>query len=82
VPSAELIRPRAEVALTDGGEWRLHHAHAPVSVEQELFRAVRVSEAVDAAFKLLALLSTDTAFAWQERGKRRRQDARARQHSR
>jgi hypothetical protein len=47
------------VALTDGAEWRLYNAHAPVPVEQKLFRAVRVGEDVDAAFELLGLLSKD-----------------------
>ncbi len=47
------------VALTDGAEWRLYNAHAPVPVEQKLFRAVRVAEDLDAAFELLALLSKD-----------------------
>jgi Restriction Enzyme Adenine Methylase Associated len=47
------------VALTDGADWRVYNAHAPVPVEQKLFRAVRVAEDVDAAFELLALLSKD-----------------------
>jgi hypothetical protein len=47
------------VALTDGAEWRVYNAHAPVPVEQKLFRAVRVAEDLDAAFELLALLSKD-----------------------
>jgi hypothetical protein len=47
------------VALTDGAEWRLYNAHAPVPVEQKLFRAVRVTDDVEAAFELLALLSKD-----------------------
>jgi hypothetical protein len=47
------------VALTDGAEWRVYNAHAPVPVEQKLFRAVRVAEDLDAALELLALLSKD-----------------------
>jgi hypothetical protein len=47
------------VALTDGAEWRLYNAHAPVPVEQKLFRAVRLTEDIVAAFELLALLSKD-----------------------
>jgi Restriction Enzyme Adenine Methylase Associated len=47
------------VALTDGAEWRLYNAHAPVPVEQKLFRAVRVTDDVAAAFELLTLLSKD-----------------------
>jgi len=37
----------------------VYNAHAPVPVEQKLFRAVRVAEDLDAAFELLALLSKD-----------------------
>lgn len=47
------------VALTDGADWRVYNAHAPVPVEQKLFRAVHVAEDCDAAFELLALLSKD-----------------------
>lgn len=46
------------VALTDGAEWRVFNAHAPVPIEQKLFRAVRVED-VDAALELLTLLSKD-----------------------
>jgi hypothetical protein len=47
------------VALTDGAEWRLYNAHAPVPVEQKLFCAVRLTEDAEAAFELLTLLSKD-----------------------
>jgi hypothetical protein len=47
------------VALTDGAEWRLYNAHAPVPVEQKLFRTVRVTDDAAAAFELLTLLSKD-----------------------
>jgi hypothetical protein len=46
------------VALTDGAEWRVFNAHAPVPIEQKLFRAVRVED-IDAALDLLGLLSKD-----------------------
>lgn len=46
------------VALTDGAEWRVFNAHAPVPIEQKLFRAVRVED-VDGAAELLTLLSKD-----------------------
>ncbi|WP_084579905.1 hypothetical protein [Kutzneria sp. 744] len=45
------------VALTDGAEWRIYNAHAPVPVEQKLFRSVRLVEDVDEAVDVLALLS-------------------------
>lgn len=32
------------VALTDGNEWRIYNSHAPVPVEQKLFRVVRVAD--------------------------------------
>jgi Restriction Enzyme Adenine Methylase Associated len=47
------------VALTDGAEWRVYNAHAPVPVERKLFRTVRIAEDLEAAFELLALLSKD-----------------------
>jgi hypothetical protein len=46
------------VALTDGAEWRVFNAHAPVPVEQKLFRSVRVED-VGGALELLSLLSKD-----------------------
>ncbi len=30
------------VALTDGNEWRIYNAHAPVPVESKLFRRIRL----------------------------------------
>ncbi|MER5454634.1 hypothetical protein ABT008_07620 [Micromonospora sp. NPDC002389] len=45
------------VALTDGAEWRVYNAHAPVPIEHKLFRAVRIEDDVDAAIELLSLLS-------------------------
>jgi len=32
------------VALTDGNEWRIYNSHAPVPVEQKLFRVARVAD--------------------------------------
>ena len=45
------------VVLTNGDEYRMYNAHAPVPVEEKLFRTVRVSENVDEAADALALLS-------------------------
>jgi len=45
------------VALTDGNEWRIYNSHAPVPVEQKLFRVVRVADPgthVGQTLKLLA----------------------------
>ncbi|MFJ4513050.1 hypothetical protein [Streptomyces sp. NPDC088816] len=47
------------VALTNGAEWRVYNAHAPVPVEHKLFRTVRIADDVDAAHELLSLLSKD-----------------------
>ena len=47
--------------LTDGDEYHLYNAHAPVEVEEKLFRVVRVSDPGDAEFTAatLDLLSRD-----------------------
>jgi hypothetical protein len=45
------------VVLTNGDEYRMYNAHAPVPVEEKLFRTVRVSESVDEAADALGLLS-------------------------
>ncbi|MGC5021234.1 hypothetical protein [Micromonospora sp. DT47] len=47
------------VALTDGAEWRIYNAHAPVPIEHKLFRAVRLEQDIDGAAELLSLLSKD-----------------------
>lgn len=47
------------VALTDGAEWRIYNAHAPVPIEQKLFRSVRLAEDLDQAAEVLALLGRD-----------------------
>ncbi|ROO52663.1 hypothetical protein EDC02_7602 [Micromonospora sp. Llam0] len=46
------------VALTDGREWRIYNAHAPVPIEQKLFRAVRIDD-TEPAVALLSLFSRD-----------------------
>ncbi|MFI7519879.1 restriction system modified-DNA reader domain-containing protein [Micromonospora globbae] len=45
------------VALTNGAEWRVYNAHAPVPIDDKLFRAVRLEDDIDAAVDLLCLLS-------------------------
>ena len=47
------------VALTNGDEYRVYNAHAPVPVEEKLFRRVKVSEDVSAAAETLRLLSKE-----------------------
>jgi predicted type IV restriction endonuclease len=46
------------VALTDGMQWRIYNAHAPVPIEQKMFRAVRIDDP-EPAVELLSLLSKD-----------------------
>lgn len=45
------------VALTDGNEWRIYNSHAPVPVEQKLFRVVRVADPSTNAAATLRLLA-------------------------
>ena len=47
------------VVLTNGAEWRVYNAHAPVPIEQKLFRTVRIDEDLDSAYSVLQLLSKD-----------------------
>jgi hypothetical protein len=47
------------VALTDGAEWRIYNAHAPVPVEQKLFRSVKVDGEGTEVLDTLSLLSTE-----------------------
>ncbi|MER7585935.1 hypothetical protein ABTW72_00175 [Micromonospora sp. NPDC127501] len=47
------------VALTNGAEWRVYNAHAPVPIEDKLFRSVRLEDDIDAALELLCLLSKE-----------------------
>jgi hypothetical protein len=48
------------VALTNGAEWRIYNAHAPVPIEQKLFRKVRIDD-TDEALRTLPLLSKENA---------------------
>ena len=34
-------------------EWRVYNAHAPVPIEQKLFRTVRIDEDLDSAYSVL-----------------------------
>jgi hypothetical protein len=54
------------VALTDGNEWRLFNAHAPVDVEEKLFRQVRISEDRTAAAEALGYLARENITRAQE----------------
>jgi len=45
------------VVLTNGDEYRIYNAHAPVPVEDKLFRSVRISASADEAAEALHLLS-------------------------
>jgi hypothetical protein len=47
------------VALTNGSQWRIYNAHAPVPIEDKLFRSVRLHDDPDVAFEVLSLLSRD-----------------------
>jgi len=47
------------VALTNGDEWRLFNAHAPVDVEDKLFRRVRISEGRGAAVDALVFVARE-----------------------
>src|SRR5205807_10593936 len=48
--------------LTNGDEYRIYNSHAPVDVEQKLFRSVRVSDASNVGHLIdtLHLLSKET----------------------
>jgi Restriction Enzyme Adenine Methylase Associated len=45
------------VALTDGNEWRIYNSHAPVPVEQKLFRIVHVADPQSNVAETLRLLA-------------------------
>ena len=47
------------VALTDGDEWRLYNAHAPVDVEEKLLRQIRISDDPEAAAEALGYLARE-----------------------
>jgi len=46
------------IVLTNGSEWRLYNAHAPVAVEEKLFRRVSIDDHA-AAIETLELLAKD-----------------------
>ncbi len=47
------------VVLTNGDEWRIYNAHAPVPVDQKLYRSVSISADPGGAADVLALLGKD-----------------------
>ncbi len=47
------------IVLTDGNEYRIYNTHAPVSVEEKLFRTVRVSDDGPLLHETLELLAKD-----------------------
>jgi len=47
------------IALTNGAQWRIYNAHAPVPVEDKLFRTVNVADEPDKAEEILDLLSKE-----------------------
>jgi Restriction Enzyme Adenine Methylase Associated/Type I restriction enzyme R protein N terminus (HSDR_N) len=47
------------VVLTNGDEYRIYNAHAPVPVEEKLFRTVRISEDESGATEALGVLSKE-----------------------
>jgi Restriction Enzyme Adenine Methylase Associated len=47
------------VALTNGVEWHIYNAHAPVPLEQKLFQITRLRDGVAQAARVLQLLSKD-----------------------
>lgn len=51
------------VVLTNGKEWRIFNAHAPVPLERKLFRTVRLGERSDTTLPVLGLLSKDSIEA-------------------
>jgi predicted type IV restriction endonuclease len=47
------------MVLTDGNEYRIYNTHAPVSVEEKLFRTVRVTDDLPVLHETLELLAKD-----------------------
>jgi predicted type IV restriction endonuclease len=47
------------VALTNGADWRIYNVHAPVPLEQKLFRSVKIREDPDAAVAVLRLIGKE-----------------------
>lgn len=45
------------VVITNGAEWRIYNSHAPVPLEQKLFRAFKLRDDMDEAVAVLELLS-------------------------
>ncbi len=51
------------VALTNGKEWRIYNAHAPVPLERKLFRSVHLGDGSDTTLPVLGLLGKDSIRA-------------------
>ncbi|MCL4434830.1 MAG: restriction endonuclease [Actinobacteria bacterium] len=47
------------VVLTNGTDWRIYNAHAPVPLEQKLFRSVKIREDLDTAAATLRLIGKE-----------------------
>lgn len=47
------------VVLSNGAEWRIYNAHAPVPIEQKLFRSVSIDADPDEVIHVLRLLGKD-----------------------
>lgn len=47
------------VALTNGAEWRIYNAHAPVPIDKKLFRSVQIEKDPDEAVRVLRLLGKE-----------------------
>lgn len=47
------------VALTNGADWRIYNVHAPVPLEQKLFRSIKIREDPDAAVAVLRLIGKE-----------------------
>jgi hypothetical protein len=47
------------VALTNGAQWRIYNAHAPVPIEKKLFRAVDLDKDPDEVVRVFRLLGKD-----------------------
>lgn len=47
------------VVLTNGAEWRIYNAHAPVPIERKLFRTARLDDDLDSVMYSLSLLGKE-----------------------
>lgn len=47
------------VALTNGADWRIYNVHAPVPLEQKLFRSIKIREDPDTAVAVLRLIGKE-----------------------